>query len=243
MSAAALAYGRTIILGAACEPEVVALGTALNSLGARIAGLGTERIEINGVESLAGGRVENIPDRIEAATLLIAGAITGGTVKVTGALASHLDQVLAVLDDSGAEITVRHEATSDTIAIRVPRRLRAMSVITQPYPGVPTDVQPLLTALWGHMRGLRRLGAKVVKQAQGCTVQGVPSLQGASTRGTDLRGTAALVLAALAADGSSRISGLQHLDRGYDRLEFKLAQLGAPVERVAFRQHQPVAAR
>jgi UDP-N-acetylglucosamine 1-carboxyvinyltransferase len=247
MSAATLARGKTVITGAAIEPEVVDLGQMLNSLGARISGLGTPTIEIDGVDQLGGGAYRIIPDRIEAATLLCAGAITGGNVTVRGAHADHLAAVLEVLNAMGCRITV----TADKISLQAADRLKPISLTAFPYPGIPTDVQSQLTAVatqapgpsritdrvfperFHHVRELARLGARV-RHAPACAiVSGPAELTGAIVTATDLRASAALVLAGLAAHGETIVRRVRHLDRGYDRLEQKLTHLGATIERTS----------
>lgn len=258
MSAAVLARGRTAILHAAREPEVVALGEALRQMGARIDGLGTDTIEIVGIDQLGSAELTNIPDRIEASTLLLAGAITRGQIEVTGAAANDLRALLTLLDASGVRICVQTTELGDQVRLDARAGLRSFSAHACPFPGLPTDVQPMLTALatqaqgvselvddvfperWNHVRSLARLGADVRQHASGATITGACKLRGAVLRGADLRGTAALLLASLAARGTSTIAGLRHLDRGYDRLEQKLAALGAKVERVAHSQRAPL---
>lgn len=245
LCAATLARGTTVIEGAAREPEVVDLGRFLQGLGARIEGLGTPRIVVRGVDQLGGGRHTVIPDRIEAATLLLAGAITRGQVEVRGVIPQHLAAVLAALEEAGAATVV----AGDRVTVATPRRPRAVSLCAAPYPGVPTDVQAQWMALVSLARGrsricdevfpqrflhvdsLRRLGARIDRRPSEAVVEGVDRLQGAAVAASDLRAAAALVLAGLAARGTTRVFGLRHLDRGYDDLEGKLAQLGAEISR------------
>ncbi|HVU88589.1 MAG TPA: UDP-N-acetylglucosamine 1-carboxyvinyltransferase [Pirellulales bacterium] len=247
MSAAALARGKTVITGAAIEPEVVDLGEMLNALGARIAGLGTPTIEISGVNQLGGGSYRIIPDRIEAATLLCAGAITGGSVAVSGARADHLTAVLEALEAMGCTIDI----TADQISLRSTGNLKPISLTALPYPGIPTDVQSQLTAVatratgqsriadrvfpkrFHHVRELARLGAAVRHVSGRAIVRGPENLTGAVVTATDLRASAALVLAGLAASGETIVRRVRHLDRGYERLEDKLATLGGRVERIS----------
>ncbi|MCH8924338.1 MAG: UDP-N-acetylglucosamine 1-carboxyvinyltransferase [Planctomycetes bacterium] len=251
MTAAALARGTTIIRGAAREPEIVDLADFLNTLGARIMGAGEATIEIVGVDHLGGGAHRVIPDRIEAATLLIAGAITGGSVRVENARLEHLGAVLDVLDGAGADLSV----SSDSVSISMQRRPRPIRVTTRPFPDVPTDVQPQLTALatiaegrseitegvfpdrFMHVPELKRLGAKIERAGCRAVVDGVGRLAGAEVMASELRGGAALVLAALAAEGVSLVRRIYHVDRGHERLEQKLARLGARIERC--RDQQP----
>ncbi|MCH8046645.1 MAG: UDP-N-acetylglucosamine 1-carboxyvinyltransferase [Planctomycetes bacterium] len=251
MSAATLARGTTIIRGAAREPEIVDLADFLNTLGARIVGAGEATIEIVGVEHLNGGTHRVIPDRIEAATLLIAGAITGGNVHVKNARLEHLGGVLDVLDRAGAELSV----SANSVSILMQNRPRPIQVTTCPYPGVPTDVQPQLTALatiaegrseivegvfpdrFMHVPELKRLGARIERAGHAAVVDGLRRLVGAELMASDLRGGAALVLAALAAEGVSLVRRIYHVDRGHEQIERKLARLGAQIERC--RDQQP----
>ncbi len=245
LSAAVLARGRTVIRSAACEPEIADLGRMLNALGARIGGLGTPVIEIEGVQRLSGGSYRIMPDRIEAATFMLAAAITGGAVSVVGLLPDHLQTLLGKLEASGISIDVQ----ADRVAVRAAARPLPVSVAAEPYPGLPTDLQAHWTALmataagpsfvedrvfpmrWGHVAELNRLGADLQCVPDGVRIAGNCRYQGAEVTATDLRASAALVLAALAARGTSVIHAAHHLERGYERLDLKLAQLGARVER------------
>lgn len=245
LCAAVLAQGETLITGAACEPEIVDLGRFLNSLGARIEGLGTCRVRVSGVDGLGGGGHTLIPDRIEAGTLLLAGTISAGTVHVRGCRAEHLGAVLDALEAVGAEIS----SDAEGVCASGPLRPRAVALRARPYPGLPTDLQPLFTALltigrgrslvrdevfcerWGHLAGLRCMGACFDVVPGGVAIQGVTRLRGADVAATDIRGGAALVLAGLGATGKTRVEGAGYLDRGYERLEAKLAGLGAAVTR------------
>jgi UDP-N-acetylglucosamine 1-carboxyvinyltransferase len=250
LCAAVLARGRTVIRGAACEPEIVDLGRMLNSLGAQIGGLGTPVLEIEGVERLHGGSYRIIPDRIEAATLMLAAAITGGAVSVVGLVPEHLQALLAALEASGIAIDVR----SDRVSVLARARPLPVSVAAEPYPGLPTDLQAHWTAFmataagpsfvedrvfpmrWGHVAELRRLGADLQCVHGGVRIAGNCRYQGAEVAASDLRASAALVLAALAARGSSVIHAAHHLERGYERLDLKLARLGACIERLSSRK-------
>jgi UDP-N-acetylglucosamine 1-carboxyvinyltransferase len=245
LCAAVLARGVTELRGAALEPEIVDLGNFLNALGARVEGLGTSTLAITGVEQLSGATYRIIPDRIEAATLLVAGAITGGRVAVRGARADHLEAVLQLLTDAGATIS----GDGDSLALIAPERPRPVDVTALPYPGVPTDLQAQLTALlaladgpstirdrvfpqrFRHVAELNRLGANITSAAGAALARGVPRLSGAPVAASDLRASAALVLAGLAAEGQARVEHVEHLDRGYERLDEKLARLGANIER------------
>ncbi len=245
MMAATLAEGTTVIENAAREPEVADLAVLLQALGARIEGAGTERIEIQGVPDLGGGRHRIIPDRIEAGTLLTAGAITGGDVTVTGVVPRHLSPVLAKLEEAGVNL----EVGEGVVRVRGPEAPRATDVITQPFPGFPTDMQAQVMSLLGladgisrftetifenrfmHAAELCRMGARIETDGATAIVRGVACYQGAPVMASDLRASAALVLAALAARGRTEISRVYHLDRGYERLDVKLGQLGARIRR------------
>ncbi len=215
------------------------------TLGARIEGLGSETIEIVGVDRLAGGAHRVIPDRIEAATLLVAAAMTQGSVAVEGARRDHLAAVLEALHASGCRI----DTDEQRVSIHGPQRLRALSLVARPYPGIPTDVQAQFMALaslaegqsticdqvfperFMHVAELNRLGARIERQGNMSTVRGVRQLSGASVMASDLRASAALVLAALAADRQTIVRRVYHLDRGYERLDRKLTTLGARIAR------------
>ncbi len=245
MMAAVLAEGTTILENAAREPEIADLARLLTAMGARIDGAGTERIEIEGVPEIGGARHRIIPDRIEAGTLLVAGAITGGDVTVTGAAPRHLTATLAKLEECGAAITV----DGDRVRCRGPEQPQAADLITSPFPGFPTDMQAQFMALLGvadglsritetifenrfmHAAELNRMGARIETEGSTALVRGVPAYQGAPVMATDLRASASLVLAGLAARGTTEISRVYHLDRGYERLETKLRALGAKIER------------
>jgi UDP-N-acetylglucosamine 1-carboxyvinyltransferase len=245
MSAATLARGKTIITGAATEPEIADLGTFLNALGARISGLGSDVIEIVGVEQLTGTRYRIIPDRIEAATLLIAATITGGAATVEGANPQHLTAVLEALAETGASLA----CGENHISVRAAERRRATNIAARPYPGVPTDLQAQFMALLSLSTGrsvirddvfpdrfmqvaeLNRLGACIERQGSTAVVRGVSRLSGATVMASDLRASAALVLAGLAAERETIVRRVYHLDRGYEHLESKLVTLGAQIVR------------
>jgi UDP-N-acetylglucosamine 1-carboxyvinyltransferase len=244
LSAAVLARGRTIINSAAREPEIVDLGNMLTAMGARITGLGTSQLEIDGVDQLRGCRWRLIPDRIEAATFLLAAAITGGEATATGAEPEHMAAVLVALEASGAAVDVK----GDSVTVQAASRVRPVNVSAEPYPGLPTDLQAHWTAYmataagpsriadrvfpmrWGHVAELRRLGADIQCQPGGVRIAGHACYHGAEVVASDLRASAALILAALAARGTSVIHAADHLERGYERLDRKLAQLGARIE-------------
>jgi UDP-N-acetylglucosamine 1-carboxyvinyltransferase len=249
MSAAVLARGRTVITSAAVEPEIVDLGRFLIAQGARIDGLGTSAIEIDGVDELRGTSYRIIPDRIEAATLLIAAAITGGRATVRDVEPAHLVAVLEALSESGADIEVQRDAVS----LRMSGRPRSAHLAARTYPGVPTDLQAQFMALacvaegtsqvrdfvfpdrFRHVDELARLGARIARSGGLATVDGVGRLSGAVVTASDLRASAALVLAGLNAEGETVVRRANHLDRGYERLDCKLARLGARLARVTRR--------
>jgi UDP-N-acetylglucosamine 1-carboxyvinyltransferase len=243
--AAALADGETTIESAACEPEVVDLGNFLNKMGARISGLGTPVVHIEGVPRLAATDHTVIPDRIEAATLMVAAAITRGDVTLTGVRTDHLTNVLEKLRQIGISIDVG----ADFVRVRGDRAFRAVDCVALPYPGLPTDLQAQLTALLATVPGvsvvtdkifpdrfmhapeLARMGARIRRDANSAVIDGVERLSGACVMACDLRASAALVLAGLAASGTTVIRRIYHLDRGYERLEAKLSRLGAKIVR------------
>ncbi|MBX3704280.1 MAG: UDP-N-acetylglucosamine 1-carboxyvinyltransferase [Steroidobacteraceae bacterium] len=247
MMAAALARGRTVIENAAREPEVVDLAAFLNAMGARVSGAGTDTVEIEGRERLGGCEYDVLPDRIETGTFLVAGAITGGRVRVRGARPDHLDAVLAKLREAGAEV----EAGADWVAADMRgRRPASVDIRTAPYPGFPTDMQAQFAALdcvadgvgtivetifenrYMHMLELRRLGADIRIEGHTAVIQGVPRLSGAPVMATDLRASASLVIAGLVAEGTTDVQRIYHIDRGYECIEEKLRQLGADIRRV-----------
>jgi UDP-N-acetylglucosamine 1-carboxyvinyltransferase len=246
MMAATLADGETVIENAAREPEVADLAQALNSMGARIRGAGTDRITIKGVERLHGMRHDVMPDRIETGTFLSAVVTAGGEATLHGAAADTLGSVLDKLREAGAQIRARNGA----LRIRMDGRPRAVSLRTAPYPAFPTDMQAQFMALnsiadgvgqitetifenrFMHVLELQRLGADIAIDGNTATVQGVSKLAGAPVMATDLRASASLVVAALAAEGETTVDRIYHLDRGYERMEDKLAALGARVKRV-----------
>ncbi len=254
MAAAATASGQTVIRSAACEPEVVELGRFLNSAGARIQGLGTPTIEIQGVESLHGIRHSIIGDRIEAATLMIAAAITDGDILLHNVPADAMENVIVVLRDVGMQIDATSGLSgngSETIRIRRGNHLTPRDIVADPYPGWPTDAQAQIMALLAlvpgtsivtdrvfpdrfiHASELIRLGADIRVSSGSAIIHGVPKLTAATVMASDLRASAALVLAALAAEGTTRIRRVYHLDRGYAAFEQKLNSLGAVVQRVS----------
>jgi UDP-N-acetylglucosamine 1-carboxyvinyltransferase len=247
MMAATLADGTTIIENAAREPEVTDLANCLNAMGAKISGAGTDTITIEGVERLAGTEYGVLPDRIETGTYLVAAAITGGKVKVKDARPDTMDAVLQTLREAGAGITVGE----DWIELDMQgRRPVAVNVHTAPYPAFPTDMQAQFTALnavaegtgtitetvfenrFMHVQEMQRMGARIQLEGNTAISSGLEHLTGAPVMATDLRASASLVLAGLVADGETVINRIYHIDRGYERIEEKLAQLGADIRRV-----------
>lgn len=247
MMAATLADGITIIENAAREPEVTDLANCLNCMGAKISGAGTDTIEIEGVERLSGTEYKVLPDRIETGSYLVAAAITGGHVKLKDTRPDIMDAVLQALQEAGADITVGE----DWIELDMHgKRAKAVSVQTAPYPAFPTDMQAQFTALnvvaegagtitetvfenrFMHVQEMQRMGAKITLKGNTAISTGVERLAGAPVMATDLRASASLVLAGLVADGETTIGRIYHIDRGYERIEEKLAQLGANIRRV-----------
>ncbi len=246
MMAAALADGETVIENAAREPEVVDLANCLVAMGAQISGAGSDVIRIRGVERLHGATHRIMPDRIETGTYLCAAAVTGGSVRLTGTSSCYLDAVIDKLMDAGCEVV----SDRDAIRLSAPARLNAVSLRTAPYPAFPTDMQAQFMALncvangvamiretifenrFMHAVELQRLGADIRIDGNTAVVQGVAKLEGATVMATDLRASASLVVAGLVAEGETVIERIYHLDRGYERLEEKLAALGAKVRRL-----------
>jgi len=246
MMAAALAEGTTVLKNAAREPEVTDLARLLRAMGADIEGEGTDEIVVRGVRSLRGARHEVMVDRIEAATILLAGAITGGDVTAVCADAGAMDAVLEKIQESGAEV----DAVAGGVRVRRAGPIRSVNVKTAPYPGFPTDVQAQFMAYmclgdgfsivsetifenrFMHVAELRRMGARIDVSGNTAAVKGVPKLSGAPLMATDLRASASLVMAGLAASGTTEVLRIYHLDRGYDSLENKLSSLGADIARV-----------
>ncbi|MCH9055225.1 UDP-N-acetylglucosamine 1-carboxyvinyltransferase [Parathermosynechococcus lividus] len=246
MMAATLADGETTIENAAQEPEVVDLANFCNAMGAKIYGAGTNSITIVGVDRLHGTEYQIIPDRIEAGTFLLAAAVTHSAITLAPVIPAHLTAVVAKLEDMGGVITFPDPTR---VHFSPAHRYRGTDIETLPYPGFPTDMQALFMSLlaisegnslvsetvfenrFGHVAELNRMGADIRVKGNHAAVRGVPFLSGAPVTGTDLRATAALVIAGLAAHGESQVYGLQHLDRGYWQLEAKLRGLGAHLER------------
>lgn len=246
MMAASLAKGRTVLENAAKEPEVVELANALNKMGAKIRGAGTDVIIIDGVETLFPAEHTIIPDRIEAGTLMVAAGITRGNIKLHQCSLGHMEAVVTKLTEAGLEIFQEE----DGVRVIGPLNLKAVDVKTLPYPGFPTDMQAQIMALmclanglsvitetifenrYVHVSELQRMGADIRVQGNSAIVRGLPRLTGAPVMATDLRASASLILAGLAAEGTTEVSRIYHLDRGYERLDEKLNRLGARIQRV-----------
>jgi UDP-N-acetylglucosamine 1-carboxyvinyltransferase len=246
MMAAVLAKGETILENAAREPEIVDLANVLTKMGARIDGAGTDTIRITGVSELGPVSHRVMPDRIEAGTFMIAAAITGGDVRISGMQLEHLDALVFKLQDAGVEIVNK----DNVVRVRGPRKVGSVNIKTRPYPGFPTDMQAQFMALmciadgasvisenifenrFMHVSELLRFGADIVTEGNTATVKGVKRLSGAPVMATDLRASASLILAGLASDNTTEVSRIYHLDRGYEAIEKKLAGLGADIQRV-----------
>ena len=246
MMAACLAEGATILNNCAKEPEIVNLGEFLISMGANINGLGSDQILIEGVDKLEATTCRVIPDRIEAATFLIAALITKSNLKLNGALAEHLKEPMNLLKEAGASISVAQEF----IEVTSLNEIIPVSFTTSPYPGIPTDIQAQLMVLnvlaqgessieetifenrFMHVLELQRMGANIELQSNVAKIKGVNQLQSAQVMATDLRASAALVLAALVANGETEIDRIYHIDRGYENIDKKLSLIGAQVERI-----------
>ncbi len=246
LMAATLAKGTTVLENAACEPEIVDLATALNAMGARIEGAGSDTVTIEGVTELRPMDHAVMPDRIEAGTFMIAAAITRGDVRVAGAIPGHLEALTAKLREAGVAITEEDGA----LRVKGPRRINSVDLKTQPHPGFPTDMQAQFMALmtlgdgtslisenvfenrFMHVCELQRMGADIAIEGHTASIKGVKGLLGAPVMATDLRASASLVLAGLAADNTTEVSRIYHLDRGYEKIEEKLKGLGADIERV-----------
>ncbi|CAC8315797.1 TPA: UDP-N-acetylglucosamine 1-carboxyvinyltransferase [Staphylococcus aureus] len=244
--AASLAKGKTLIENAAKEPEIVDLANYINEMGGRITGAGTDTITINGVESLHGVEHAIIPDRIEAGTLLIAGAITRGDIFVRDAIKEHMASLVYKLEEMGVELDYQE----DGIRVRAEGELQPVDIKTLPHPGFPTDMQSQMMALlltanghkvvtetvfenrFMHVAEFKRMNANINVEGRSAKLEGKSQLQGAQVKATDLRAAAALILAGLVADGKTNVTELTHLDRGYVDLHGKLKQLGADIERI-----------
>ncbi|WP_419955037.1 UDP-N-acetylglucosamine 1-carboxyvinyltransferase [Neobacillus niacini] len=246
MMAATLAKGTTIIENVAKEPEIVDLANFLNKMGANVRGAGTGTLRIEGVDVLFGTDHNIIPDRIEAGTFMVAGAITGGNVLVQGAVPEHLSSLIAKMEEMG--VTIIEEG--DGVRVIGPEKLKAVDIKTMPHPGFPTDMQSQMMALllraegtsmitetvfenrFMHVEEFRRMNADIKIEGRSVILNGPSNLQGAEVTSTDLRAAAALILTGLVSDGNTRVTELKHLDRGYVNFHGKLAALGADIERV-----------
>lgn len=247
LMAAVLAKGETLIENAAIEPEIIQLSAFLQSMGARIQGIGTNRLEIDGVDELHAVDIETIPDRIEAGTFLVAGAIVGGTVTIQRVNPEHLSSLTAKLEAAGCTVKVG----PDTVAVSSSGPINPVDVTASIYPGFPTDMQAQWIALMAIARGtsvitdsiyldrfkhvpeLIRLGADIELKENAAIVKGVKQLTGATVMSTDLRASASLILAGLVAEGTTEVLRVYHIDRGYEAIEKKLQELGADIKRVA----------
>ncbi|MDA8251285.1 MAG: UDP-N-acetylglucosamine 1-carboxyvinyltransferase, partial [Rhodospirillales bacterium] len=247
LMAASLADGQTVIANAAREPEISDLAACLVSMGARIAGIGSDRLTVEGVGRLHGATHAIIPDRIETGTYACAAAITGGSIMLRKARLEHLGAVVRVLAEAGVEVT----EAGDGLSVRRLNGLHGTDAMTEPYPGFPTDMQAQFMALMSvaegaamitetifenrfmHVPELNRLGARVNVHGASAIVRGVPQLSGAPVMATDLRASVSLVIAGLAARGETIVNRVYHLDRGYEAVEQKLAACGGDIERLA----------
>jgi UDP-N-acetylglucosamine 1-carboxyvinyltransferase len=246
MMAAVLADGTTVLNNAAREPEIVNLAEVLKSMGAKISGAGTDVITITGVTSLKAAEASIIPDRIEAGTFMIAAGITNGEIKILGCNPQHLEALINKLRDTGMTITV----IDGGLKVSAGSKIQSVDVKTIPYPGFPTDLQAQIMAYMAigsglsvitetvfenrfmHVSELIRMGADITIQGGSAIVRGVPALYGAQIMATDLRASASLILAALVAEGTTEISRIYHIDRGYESIEKKFSALGADIKRV-----------
>ena len=246
LMAATLAEGETKIENSACEPEIVQLGELLNAMGARIGGLGEDCITIQGVEKLMGAEIEIIPDRIEAITMIIAGIITRGEIEIENINPSHIEEPIDLIRQCGAIL----EISDHSLFVKGPDEILPISFETKPYPGIPTDIQAQLMVLntiakgnsnitetifenrFMHVLELKRMGANIGIDGNTAEIRGVTSLNSAPVMATDLRASAALILAGLIAEGETIIDRIYHLDRGYESLEKKLSNIGAKVRRI-----------
>jgi UDP-N-acetylglucosamine 1-carboxyvinyltransferase len=246
MMAATLADGVTVLQNAAREPEIVNLADVLTGMGAKISGAGTDVITITGVPTLSGTEAAVIPDRIEAGTFMIAAGMTHGDINVLGCIPQHLDALTNKLRDTGMTIT----PIAGGLRVAAGRKINSVDVKTLPYPGFPTDLQAQIMAYmcigsglsvitetvfenrFMHVSELLRMGADIVIQGGSAVVRGVPTLYGAQTMATDLRASASLILAALVAQGTTEISRVYHIDRGYESIETKFSALGADIRRI-----------
>ena len=241
--AACLGDGTTIITNAAREPEIEDLAKYLNKMGAKIKGAGTDRVEIIGVKKLEEISYNIMPDRIEAGTYLVAGAITGGNIKLTNVCPEHIEPILNKLEEANCKLTIQ----KNSIQIQAPKRIKAIDIKTMPYPGFPTDMQSIFGALlttakgtsiitenifesrYKYVQELNRMGAKIKVEGRSAIIKGTKRIQGANVVATDLRGGAALILEALVAKGVTEIDNIHYIQRGYEKIEEKLKKLGAKI--------------
>ncbi len=241
--AACLGEGTTIITNAAKEPEIEDLVKYLNKMGAKIKGAGTDRVEITGVRRLVEISYNIMPDRIEAGTYLVAGAITGGNIKLTNVCPAHIEPILNKLEEANCKLIIE----KNTIQIEAPKRIKAVDIKTMPYPGFPTDMQSIFGALlttakgtsiitenifesrYKYVQELSRMGAKIKVEGRSAIIKGTKRIQGAKVVATDLRGGAALVLEALVAKGVTEIDNIHYILRGYEKIEEKLKKIGAKI--------------
>jgi UDP-N-acetylglucosamine 1-carboxyvinyltransferase len=246
LMAACLARGKTTIVNAACDPEVVDLARFLNRMGAQIKGAGNSIILVEGVKNLKAVEYSPIPDRLDAATFMMAAGITGGNVEIRNVIPEHLNMVSIKLKEMGVEVQERKNGAR----VKGPQKLKPVSITTYPHPGFPTDVQASVMALaslaegtsqiretvfedrFTHVMELNRLGADIKVSGDRAIINGVPRLKGASVMASDIRAGAGLVVAGLAARGTTQVLRVYHIDRGYDQLEKRLAQLGASIKRI-----------
>jgi len=245
MMAGVLAKGQTIIENVAKEPEIVDLANFLNSLGAKVRGAGTDVIKIEGVERLKGGRFSVIPDRIEAGTFMVAAVATGGRLVLENVISTHLEPLIAKLREANAEIIEDDE----TLTVSAAGPLKPIDIKTLPYPGFPTDMQSQIMAMLTVVNGtsvitenvfenrlqvadeFKRMGARIKVEGRSAIIQGVKKLQGAQVKSSDLRAGAALIIAGLMAEGTTEICNTHYIDRGYEKIEEKLAAVGAQIKR------------
>jgi UDP-N-acetylglucosamine 1-carboxyvinyltransferase len=246
MMAGSLAEGTTVIENAAKEPEIEDLAAVLNKMGAEVKGAGSDIIHIEGATSLRGVKHRVIPDRIEAASFVIAGLLTGGNVVVTGARPAHLDAFSIKLKEAGIDLAVEE----NSFGVKGNGKIKSVDLTTLPYPGFPTDLQAQMMVLMSvadgvsvitetifenrfmHAQELDRMGADIRLEGNRAVVRGVKELSGAPVMATDLRASVSLILAGLVANGTTEVSRVYHLDRGYERIEQKLSKLGAAIERI-----------
>lgn len=244
--AATLAKGVTIIENVAKEPHIVDVANFLNAMGAKIKGAGTDVIKVHGVEKLHGGTYSIIPDQIEAGTFMVAAAATGGDILVKNVIPKHMDSVSAKLIETGAEVI----EFDDSILVRGAKQIKPVNIKTLPYPGFPTDMQPQFVAFLSNAEGtstvtesvwesrfqyvdeLKRMGADITISGRRAIIKNIPKLTGTTVRATDLRGGAGMVIAALMADGITKITDIGYIDRGYEKMEEKFRLLGADITRI-----------